>query len=233
MESYCCVCDNAIDACKHGHTKCLKIYLTDEETVKNLNELIFEKVPDDEDNIKVYTLLHVACERGHGDCVKILLQYKNLKLNVFDDLHRSPLRLLCSNPNHREKIIKLLLEDPRTDVNSRSDSYYHDSSILFDFMNNSCGGTKLSAEIINLFLQRGASTDGDRFHFDGKSRRNAFDRVHNFNSSKFNGKTILQLLLESGKITEEIINRNRKFMTEDELKIIDDWMMSTIKEPAE
>lgn len=119
MESYCCVCTDAIDACINGHTKCLKIYL---QTVKNFNKLIEEEVPDDDDTyIKRHTLLHIACERGHGDCVKILLRY--MDPNVLDNWNRTPLVLLCLKPNNREKIIKLLLEDSRTDTNIFNDDW--------------------------------------------------------------------------------------------------------------
>ena len=144
--------------------------------------------------------------------------------------HCTPLRLLCLGSIDREKIIRLLLEDPRTDIDAFGDSW-NKTSALFDFIDNISkykdqAYYTIVADIIKLFLQRNASTKG-KCIID----LDAFDLFTRFRYIKFDDKSFIELFLEYGKVTDQTIQRNRKYMNTEELKIINDWMIPDVKQP--
>jgi hypothetical protein len=233
MDSYCCICKDRIDACEYGHTKCLKLYLSQDST--DLNKWVYREFycADTESSYERYgILLHIACKKGYGDCVKILLKYMDPNIS---DQGNTALQVLCYKPENREKIIKLLLEDPRTDTNTLCDSWYGRFP-LYAFVDNidtykvthqkDLNG--ITTEIIILFLQRNASTQKD-----DRSDNDTFDMFSRFRDIKFAGKTFIELFLEYNKVTDETINYNKNRMNAEELRIIEDWMKIAIKEPSD
>jgi len=66
-----------------------------------------------------YTALHAACENGHLDIVQLLLRHQ--KVNVDVKVQKklwTPFFLACWTGRH--KVVEVMLQDPRIDVNSAS-----------------------------------------------------------------------------------------------------------------
>jgi ankyrin repeat protein len=61
------------------------------------------------------TPLHLACEKGHLDCVKLLLQHEKILANSRSKTGVSP--LVMASVKGRAEVVIELLADPRVDVN--------------------------------------------------------------------------------------------------------------------
>ena len=65
-----------------------------------------------------HTALTWAVDKGDLNIIRELLGNPNLDLNPVDDDGLSPLILACKpNEEDRSEVVKLLINDPRTDVN--------------------------------------------------------------------------------------------------------------------
>lgn len=111
QEILCCRCFCMIDAVNAGHTKCLKHFL--KTTLENPGGLYTDYTKPG--NTDKTTLLHIACEKGFGDCARILLKDSRVRPNRVNERNKTALHTLCEMEFHRydlSKIILLLLNTP-------------------------------------------------------------------------------------------------------------------------
>ena len=102
------------------------------------------------DHNNTHTPLHLACELNHLECIKVLLSFKETKINtklknLLDRnwvLHETPLLTACSNNN--TEVAKLLLARPSIDINIYD--YFSRNALLFACRNN-------NTELIILLLK--------------------------------------------------------------------------------
>ena len=97
-----------------------------------------------------HTPLHLACELNHLECIKVLLSFKETKINtkrknlseIHSGLDETPLLTTCINNN--TEAAKLLLAMPSIDINICN--YFSKNALFFACDNN-------NTEIIMLLLQ--------------------------------------------------------------------------------
>jgi ankyrin repeat protein len=81
-----------------------------------------ERVDVNETNIRGETLFYLACEESNLFVAKLLMKVKGIDVNKGNG-HETPLSAICAGVWYKEqapKIVKLLIEDPRVDINQPS-----------------------------------------------------------------------------------------------------------------
>lgn len=167
-EPACCRCKSALHAVQRGHTKCLKYFLktSTEDPNKNITiekNIKEEWVSEDEDGEQYMhtkitqntifvnaTLLHLACKKGYGDCVTILLKDERVDPNKLV-CQQSALYMMCGRRYNikfdSNRIILLLLKNPRVKVGKSFLCYM--SSYEYNVTEN----------VLDAFLQKGEDID--------------------------------------------------------------------------
>jgi len=244
-KSYCCRCTNDEDTCKNGHTKCLKIFLeknNPNREIKYTKQVTYEG--DDYESTKYIktSLLHIACKKGNGDCVNILLKDEHIDPNILNDDEETPLQMICERKTkfNKDIILMLLLQHPRVNINGHHSKYSWSSlttpfySYIYNIVYFFECGSEYNLQIIKLFLERNADMTDTK---DGT--KNIFELIccdHNISITQ----DVIKLLLESGKVPQSFIKEvQNRFKTnlfkKNILKLINEWEDSAldIKEPSE
>lgn len=128
---YCRRCNTSLQSVQRGHSKCLKYFL---RVIRDPNVIItvekwkktgVMRSGENGDFIQKRfvrmntTLLHIACKKGYGDCVRILLNDDRIDPNILLG-GESPLFMLCDMDDTKfdpSDIILLFLKNPRVEIN--------------------------------------------------------------------------------------------------------------------
>jgi len=89
-------------ACRFGHIDIVELLLDQNVDINQINRC-------------GQTSLHIACEKGQENIIKLLLQQNNIELNIIDKNGSTPLHLACRHGH--ENIVKLLLQKNKIDLN--------------------------------------------------------------------------------------------------------------------
>jgi ankyrin repeat protein len=247
---WCCRCSSDEDACRIGHTKCLKKFLrlgTSNPNRKiSYNKQVVYDGDDYESTVCVETsLLHMGCKKGNGDCVAILLKDERVDPNILNGNDETPLQMICISKTkfNKDPIIELLLQDPRVIVNTPkykwpTKSISSSPFYCYVYYKSFCSelDDDYNLTIVKLFLEKGAQIVSDKDHYDDSSssyHENIFKTLC-YVSTKKNLCEVIKLLLESGKVPKSSVdNVKEKLRMKSILKVIDEWENSAldIKEP--
>jgi ankyrin repeat protein len=104
--------DEAFDVMMKNNKKQFLSYIaTQDATIAGMELLLKDKVNINAHDDTEKTALYMACEHGHVEIVKFLLQQKNIDINKTDIHNTSPLHIACRR-GHTE-IVRILLQDSR------------------------------------------------------------------------------------------------------------------------
>jgi hypothetical protein len=266
VKSYCCRCGDAEDACRNGHTICLKKYMQKKNF--NPNGLYGHSCSGEiiggwgstklvmEDFFVSRTLLHIACQKGNGDCVNMLLNDERVDPNILNGDNETPLQMMCTRTFkkfNKDRIIKLLLRCPRVTNIFLYDkyrySYSYKENLLFSYIEDwirciSRENSICNIKIIKLFLERDDVKLKDSndwrdttLRYNPSKAYNAFEAICYNALIISNFREVIRTLLESGKIPHSSIEKikSRKGVAYQKvLKVIDEWeeeSLVIIKEP--
>jgi len=96
------------DCCRHGYVDELRIILQEPNTTA-------DDVNRRDRNGR--TGLHIACDANQIECVQLLLDYKDIVVNMLDNSGQTPLHTACSSDEGYE-VVTLLLTHKDVDVNA-------------------------------------------------------------------------------------------------------------------
>ena len=110
-------------ACDSGNTAVMRILLERLENSEinvrgNYGHITYGEVP----RIWKRTLLMLACQRGHINIIRLLMQFskhKDIDLNAQDNNGYTALMIVCEAEEEHKHIVQLLLTNSRIDLNAR------------------------------------------------------------------------------------------------------------------
>jgi len=162
------------------------------DALNNLLHRIYRKRWINFKNHNMETPLHLACELNHIECIKVLLSFKETKINtkrkILSEIHsgldETPLLTTCINNN--TEVAKLLLTRSNIDINSCN--YLSESALYFASKYN-------NTELIILLLK----------HKSCKLAEYTSNKITPFlYALKYNNKEVISFFLNHSKIKKYI-----------------------------
>ena len=152
------------EACKTGETKIVQLLLECCNT-----EEIGLNIRDREE----MTPLMWACENGHKDVVKLLLNYSgpNIELNARDEYGRSALMVACFN-GHKD-VVQLLLDHPNQNIEVNATTNFGFTAFMLACWNGHKDIVKLLMEYSHTIIDLNAEN-----YFGGTALMCASQRGH-------------------------------------------------------